>query len=348
MPVRAQNRRGFTLVEILVSILIFTIVSLALITILLTCTNLFRAGEYSRASTDEVIAVLGTLDNDLKHVVPPRDGGFFATRLTDAIGGGTWTTGSPRGNCAVAFKIENPDRAQIDRIGKFARLIVVYWVGGPGKTDEFLYRATEVAADSDGNDATTSELDVAKTIFDSPANPQVIARRCLHFGVWISTLENKRLLAKDSDDGIDWSLGRAGPTALQKDIQPTTSIGGLLYATEIDAGDNHPAAEAFPEAVRFTLTLANGRYVPKGSVIEDDTAGRRLRIGGLGAVPTMPGAMVRVDDEWIAYTAFQNGALITLPNRSSAPTRRSTYTTHQRNAPVWLGQSYSVVRILPK
>ncbi|MBA2479721.1 MAG: hypothetical protein H0V44_03585 [Planctomycetes bacterium] len=334
-------RSAFTLVEILVSIMIFGIVSIALITILLICTNLFRAGEYSRASTDEVIAALGTLDNDLKRLVPGRDGGFFFSQITDTVAGAAPGALSPRGNCAVAFKITNPDRGQIDSSGRKARLIVLYWVGGPTANDEYLYRDTEVAADSDGNPATVNELDVVNTIIARADSP-VIARRCLHLGVWISTLDNRRLLAANNPvDQSDWTQGRAGATLPVEPTAPT--IVDPIYCTEATGPLPTDAAKGFPDALRFTVTLANGRYAPKGYVIQDN--GGDIKVAGLGALPVVPGSMVRIDNEWIAYDAYDSGTIKASATRTA---RRSTAATHLRNDPVWLGQTFSLVRIFPK
>jgi hypothetical protein len=332
-------RAAFTLVEILVSILIFSIVSLALITILLVCTNLFRAGEYSRASTDEVVAALGTLDGDLKHLVPARDGGFFFAQLTDTVAGNTAAAASKRGNCAVGFKIENPDRGQIESTGKNARMIVLYWVGDAAPGDEFLYRGTQVAADSDGDPTTTSELDVVNQIFNR-TDPVVIARRCLHFGVWISTLDNRRQLVPNSS--ADWIEGRSSATAAPAPLLP--SVSAPIYRTEATGPLPVDAANGFPDALRFTVTLANGRYAPKGYVVQD--SGTTIDIAGIGALPVVPGAMVRIEDEWVAYDSYSSGTLTTAAATRTA--RRSTFSTHARNAPVWLGQSFSLVRIFPK
>ena len=77
LPAMAVTRSGFTLVEILISIMIFVVVSGAMIGILLIGTDLFRRGEFSRAANDETVAVVGTIEDDLKHMVPAADGGWF-------------------------------------------------------------------------------------------------------------------------------------------------------------------------------------------------------------------------------------------------------------------------------
>ncbi|HEX3132200.1 MAG TPA: prepilin-type N-terminal cleavage/methylation domain-containing protein, partial [Planctomycetota bacterium] len=93
-------RRGFTLVEIMVSLMIFVVVSGAMVGIMLMSSELFRRGEFSRSANDEVVAVLGAVSDDLNHLVPETgDGWFFAGIQSDS------------GNTLVAFTTagQNPD-----------------------------------------------------------------------------------------------------------------------------------------------------------------------------------------------------------------------------------------------
>ena len=55
-------RRGFTLIEIMVSILIFTVVALAMMTIMLMASNIYRSGEAGRSANDEAVAVMAALE----------------------------------------------------------------------------------------------------------------------------------------------------------------------------------------------------------------------------------------------------------------------------------------------
>jgi hypothetical protein len=62
--------------------------------------------------------------------------------------------------------------------------------------------------------------------------------------------------------------------------------------------------------------------------------------------------MIRVEDEWIAYQAVRSGTIsygdldaINGPGRGA---RRSTVAVHPRGAVVQIGQSYSLVRSLPR
>ena len=99
------TRAGFTLVEILVSLMIFSIVSLAMLGILLASTNIFRFGEFGRASTDEAVSTLAILDEDVRHMVPGRDNGLFYSILHDPVGTGAQLSLPVSGDCATAFII---------------------------------------------------------------------------------------------------------------------------------------------------------------------------------------------------------------------------------------------------
>ena len=89
-------RSGFTLTEILIAVGIFSMVSTAMIAIMATAIDLYRAGEYARAANEEAMAVFGLLEKDIEQAVSPANGGhFYAKSYPDA------------GNCAVDWTIQN-------------------------------------------------------------------------------------------------------------------------------------------------------------------------------------------------------------------------------------------------
>ena len=67
-----RSRRGFTLAEVLVALMIFSIVSLAMVGSLMIGTRLFRDGEMRRATNDEAMAVLALLNQDIERAMTPR------------------------------------------------------------------------------------------------------------------------------------------------------------------------------------------------------------------------------------------------------------------------------------
>jgi len=370
-------RAAFTLIEILVSILIFSVVSVAMVGILLTSTNIFRAGEYGRASTDEAVATLGVLDDDLKRMVPARDGGYFYALLhtfnpyTSAV---PMSPGQGNGNCAVAFIISQPVPDQVQAndtaqaasnlvAGAGAHLLVIYYVesvpapASPGGYDDVLYRAqgpilSDFSASAAITYATTTAL--VNTLIGppglnspapSPPYPRsgqymgsysisVVSRRCLHFGAWVSNDLQKRAASGS------WTQDSGNPAV---DIPPTATA---PYDTESDPADGI-TAQPFPSAVRFTLVLAAGRYAPRGTLVNDSSLqANQLRLSGVNGLSTVPGAMIRIDNEWILYSGYQDGVLTVAPNGRSAQ-RSSTVTTHASGTAVVSGQQFSLARTFP-
>jgi type II secretory pathway component PulJ len=348
-PVRTA---AFTLAEILVSILIFSIVSLAMVTILLTSTNLFRAGEHARASTDEAVAALGALDEDLKRLLSEREGGFFFCGLH------SWDQAAHaklpfNGDCRICFTINSANQALVDRSGRSSRQLVMYWVEKVDKDlpteDDVLYRAVSpIAADA----GMTSDLDVLlretepSAVAEQPiggrfAPPEVVAHRCLHFGAWISgELERRR-------SANDWTQDKDGDP-----IPPDPSPTGKDYSSLPMTPGAQP--NPFPAAIRFTLTLSAGHRATassgygSGGYVVSDNGSDTIRVTGLGAVPTVVGAAVRIDDEWIQYTDYVGGALkIDTARGGLRGARRSTPATHDARARVLIGQTYALARAFP-
>lgn len=320
-----QQRHGFTLIEVMVSILIFSVMSIAMIGVFSAATSIFRAGESARAATDEATAVLAMLDDDLKRMVPPQDGGFFYTKTHMP------NTATPGGNMVLAFKIRNPDAGAVSETGKDARLIVLYWVdvdaADPEKSD--LHRATATAADSDNNTATTSELAVVSALYGSAsATDSVVAKGCLYFGIDVST-----------------------PSAIRADLtwaacEPT---GAARYCTEVSGGT---PAQPYPDAFRISLSITGGnRFGAKGTLISDD--GSVVRVAGVRQVPIMGEALARIDTpesgkaEWVRYDSFTKG-MMTYSGPNGRGLRRTTTGVHTRGVPVYFCPTFTLVRSLPR
>jgi len=60
--------------------------------------------------------------------------------------------------------------------------------------------------------------------------------------------------------------------------------------------------------------------------------------------------MLRIADEWIGYTNYQNGLVIIDTGSAYAGRglRRSVATAHKRGDPIRFGQAFSLVRPLPR
>jgi hypothetical protein len=397
MSVVSRRPDAFTLVEILVSIMIFSIVSVAMVGILLTSTNVFRAGEYGRASTDEAVASLGVLDEDLKRMVPARDGGFFYTILHAQNPYLATPTLPPNGNCAVAFIITQPSPDAIQgnlqdtstvnggpantngnasvgaaAAGAGAHLLVVYYVeptpvaNVPGGYEDVLFR-TQTPLPSDFPSAPPSGApagtpagpptpylqDLVASVITPPAGggnavpyprvgylqpawTTVVSRRCLHFGVWVSNDVQRRGL---SGSWLDDTSGNPIPPLIGANPNPGTPV---AYCTESEVAGTAP--DPFPTAVRFTLTLSTGRYSPQGTFVSDlGGTPDQLRLTGINGLAVIPGAMIRIDSEWILYSDYRGGVL-SVAKRAAM---RSTEAAHAPGALVSTGQQYSLARTFP-
>jgi hypothetical protein len=310
-----RSRAGFSLMEIVVSLMIFSVISIAMVGIFATATNLFRAGESARTASDEAVAVLSMIDEDLRRAVAPQDGGFLFTRTSPGS--------NPAGNMVLALKIHNPDNNAITEQGLNGRLIVVYWIDDQGH----LNRQQATAADSDGSLASVSEFSVANKIF---GNPNVVANGCLYFGIDLSTATTPR-----SDCTWTGSLPNNGSP--------------YRYCTENSAAAGSPSnADPFPEAMRISIVITGGsRHATQGTCISD--SGNGIRVAGVRMVPIGSGAMARIGDggdaEWIAYNNFTGGGLTWNGGSPQRDLRRTSHTApHAKGEPVYFAPTYTLIR----
>ena len=124
-PSSLVARQGFTLIEIMVSIMIFVVVSGAMVGILMMGAELFRRGEFSRSANDETVAVLGSLEDDLNRMMPGAADGFVFSRVT-----------ATNGNCLFAFNERTANPESITSRGYRARSLVAFWVEQQGGVDK--------------------------------------------------------------------------------------------------------------------------------------------------------------------------------------------------------------------
>ncbi len=285
LPAMAHARSGFTLVEILISIMIFVVVSGAMIGILLIGTDLFRRGEASRAANDETVAVVGTIEDDLKHMVPAADGGwFYAEVLPNGLGNG-WANG----DCFVAFLITNPDPSMIQHDGSYSRLKVAYGCY-QGKIQRASQALTTTIQDPQGrqdiiNFVNSMPANISTTnggagippgglpgLPGAPAGPPpvlttTVTSGCLHFGAYLLINGNPSypppapLVANGLSLGIDWeALGGAYGTVLPP------WAGQQAYDTNVPQGLGQ-ANLPMPSVLRLALVLTGGsRFAPRGQL----------------------------------------------------------------------------------
>jgi prepilin-type N-terminal cleavage/methylation domain-containing protein len=436
----SMPRSGFTLIEIMVSLMIFVVVSGAMVGIMLMSSELFRRGEFSRAANDEVVAVLGAVSDDLNHLVPETGDGWFFAGIPSASGNtlvayttagqnpdgigargqnsrslvGTWveeTAGEePRlrrlvlddsrdvldfisslvitsgvggqivtnfdNLTAEGFTAKGDSTGQIAacRTGDeardtdwFGRIIMRALANQPGVADiaftgRYNWRAPVGTGGGSTNNGGTAELNVV-------IPSAVLTQGCLHFSAWLALNDipgMQRPKTLDARRQPDWEqLNANGGTLLgpwAPEINNPTD-GEEVYDTR-PQGWIPPAANAarsipkppFPSAIRLSFVLTGGgRFSPRGNLQSELTAtaeAGELRYTGINALPSAPGSMVRVGDEWIAYQRITGGRLFFEahtpelgPGRGA---RRSRVKAHARGETIRVGQSYSLVRAIPR
>lgn len=327
-------RSAMTLVEIMVALMILTVVGGAMVGILLLSTDIYRRGEFSRSANDEAIAVLGTLEEDLDHLISPSGGGWFYSRIPDGTPPGT-----SDGNCLLAFtaSIDSSIQLKDDFTGlestntHASSRQVILW----GIANKSLYRKA-FPWDPKNPDAI---LDIIRnSSFNiSSTTPVEITKGCLHFGTWLS-FDSAELLyhRRQNTTGVpDWENST-------KPLLPT-----LAYAYDSAIPLSSGALPPTPQALRISLTLTGGgSHYPRGTFISD--TGTEMRVSGLKGLSTIPGTnYLRIGDEWIQYTDI-NGIKFTYDPATGRGARRSTQSTHTRNDPVETGIHYSLVRSLTR
>lgn len=230
-------RAGLTLIEILVSILILSVVSIAMIGILMVSSELFRRGEFSRSANDEAIAVMGALDDDVKRIIPVVDGGWLYAAVSPLNDG----------NCVVATAIPNPDPSGITSKGENGRLVVAWFVDSGGNLVRLQRTMTTAAAPRpNGTMGPPGSVDEDALLGDvknylnagtvTPASSSqmtIITSGCLHFSAWLSLDDPQQPQFRRSHSpttGIDWEAPASDVLATGSEFEtvpPVVTVGGV-------------------------------------------------------------------------------------------------------------------------
>jgi hypothetical protein len=194
----------------------------------------------------------------------------------------------------------------------------------------------------------------------------VLTQGCLHFSAWVALNDIPGMQRpKDARGQPDWEqidanggtrLGPWGPSiggGGQSEVYDTRPKGWIPPAANTAVTVPKPP---FPSAIRLSFVLTGGgRFAPRGnlqSALTDGPQAGDLRYTGINSLPSTPGSMVRVDDEWIAYQRIAGGRLFFedhAPERGPGRgARRSLVKAHERGATIRVGQSYSLVRAIPR
>lgn len=349
--------RGFTLIEIIISIAIFVVAATIMLGALFGATEVFRRGEASRQAGDEATAVIAALQEDLSRAVP--------VRLRDGKPAQEWgrifaEAVPPSSNCLFSIVTENPDRAQVrwvdtnndgqtDTVTGMRQRVDWFVVAGADPSADALVRkvwdlgddGNVVDADPALNDpdfATDSQLSPGQAY--SPRSRDVVTRGCLHFGVWVELAQAHRQVAGGSS-GPDF--GWEGNNVLPY-VAPVMAIDTAQTVT------GTTTFYPLPDAIRFSLVLTGGgRFATRGTLAQpiNDATQTTARITGIKALPTIAGSLLRIGDEWVRYEDFRAGQVTIRSDGRGA--LRSTATGHAaRSTTVLAGMPFSLVVALPR
>lgn len=310
-----MTTRGFSLVEVLVATSIFALVSVAMLGIYGTATELVRQGESRRASADEAVATLALLEDDLRRIVPPQIGGFFLTQYPNPADLG-WDMG---GSMALAFTLADHGRV-VTRTTRDRPLRLVLWmtdqqhrlwrIDGPAPSEP-VFPTIQAWFTAIANRGATDPVDFAA----GDVTFQPVALGCVLFSL---------------------DLPRPGSTSF-------VPAGSTPWCSESIGGD--PPAP-FPDQLRLTLAFTKvGSQEGRGRLIP--VTAETFRVSGLR--PPGPGGWLRIASgttvEWIEIEKTVAGEMHRLPAANSHKWRtveRDLLT--QRNAEVLAPVFYSVTR----
>ena len=125
-------RQAFTLVEILIALMVFSIISVTMVGVFMQGIEIYQLGEFHRAANDEAIAVFGELDRDIGLAVNPVDDGVFycsAMLAVDETSGTVDPNNTYAGNCAVGWSIPDVERGNDERA---SRMLARFNIGSSG------------------------------------------------------------------------------------------------------------------------------------------------------------------------------------------------------------------------
>ncbi|TVR42335.1 MAG: hypothetical protein EA402_11900 [Planctomycetota bacterium] len=380
-PSHPQPQRGpvtvreqaFTLVEIMVSIAIFMVVSVAMIGIFSTSVELYRAGEESRSATDEVMAVINRFDADLARIIPAANGGRIYTRAGRILP-------DPNNEQVFHYEVQGFDTVGFltqSRESPQQRDFIVWTSVGSGPMRTLMRRVFRNVSDAD--------LYNERHYFSDPrpheewrdgqgatveVQTQPIARGLLHWGVWLSGTDEHPI----SDLEWDPYWLRADPLMV---LSADNVVSGRTYHNLVAQSHLQPN-RSYPRMLRMTMIFSSDRYRPHSLRLERPVSetDQILPVMGSGAVPNTPGTVLRIGSELISVhrssgkRIFVNDDLANIadPEYLQGPVHlswsnqagnlseqlgggrgvfRTRPRSHGRGTTIYLGQQISVVRVLP-
>ena len=333
---------GFTLTELLVAVLIFTILGLMIVTTMQATLTTWRSGEGEREAYEGARRVLEEVGLDLQLAYPTRttEGsithGFFGGRaaggavfllfvasfserdenaLTRAAGTGSVADGS------VDYYTGGDDRSR--RLRALDGLVEVLYYYDP--TGRRLLRARRSPIGGTGSLFDPANLGPGQIVLVS----RVVATDVLHFDV------------------LFW-----GPETTTWDRTVSSNAGGPLHQWDSSCARStsfpyrgHPVARAIPDGfypskVRVTIVTDAAEGISRSRLLDPIEPGTTsIPLESTRGIPAPePGRelFVRVGDEWMGYTRKNSFGLSGVQRGLRGSTARS----HPSGTPVRLGREF--------
>ncbi len=272
------QQRAFTLAEILISIMIFMMLSGAMFGIFLSVTQLYSEGEFSRSANDSAQIVINLLERDITRAVPAATGGVFYAWLDKHSS----DPNASSGNCVIGWVIRNQHQS-VDYPNPF---VFVLW-GVTHDSEEPLRRRvfdingdlskfvianltwTDMGADpDDDSDDTVIAFDPDTPLASLSSNSEgahTITQGCLHFSASLTgtahdiggayTVCRKPSLNSGASSSLEkttyWSFITDGSIAASDEPFSEPSIPGEFFSSQqvlSIATINYP--QKYPNAIR--------------------------------------------------------------------------------------------------
>ena len=330
----SQHKHGFTLAEILVSVLIFLIISGAMFGIFLSVTKLYREGEFSRSSNDESQIVTNLIEADLANIVPGNAGGIFYAWLDNS---GQPSNTESNGNCVLGWVMRNkqPNASQptpfvfviwgvIHEDEEPLRRMVFNINGDLESLNLTALNAPTRTAGTD--DILNTSDDIVDVVNFNPNDPlpslaykveqaTTITQGCLYFGASLSgtahdidgtfTVCHKPAINVGESDVMKrttyWTYVTDGNLILDDEPYSEPFAPGSHYSnndTLSITGETYQ--KTFPNAVRLNLILSGSERFSKSgqlaSNLPNDDKINSFRIAGIETIPASPGSLIRIGD----------------------------------------------------
>ncbi|MFW5829526.1 MAG: PulJ/GspJ family protein [Planctomycetota bacterium] len=313
---RHGSGTAFTLTEILVAVMIFSVISAAMLAVFNASTLLFQAGQRARSAGDEAQAILSRFNGDCATAITPSGGGYFYARVDGA------------GDCTVGWTIRRDIGADLhDGLSSEAHPIAfVVWgtdgdgrllrreldVDHQGRPGLIVLNAGQEEFDHMGRNSPRGALTRTGSDVLTPA-AEVMSDNCHHFGIWLVGTSIHTSAGVDESlspvEGTGWALTeRYGGGAAPAEPSGATGPDALAYYSDLEEWSTGHVPY-YPSAIHISLILGGAdESAQEGRLVDIDSSSVQVR--GLRGFVAEPGGLIKVGGEWIGIHRAEGDRLI--------------------------------------